>query len=210
MASLPHISLPFTGSHASGQKSRWRSKISEFLDSKWALPFCALIGFLENSIILFAMEPLFLPAMASRGREAWKVAAALLVGNVIAGIMMYFLGMWAADVLIEPIFAMFNASDSYHELTTELQQDGFWPLFMVGVTPIPFQLGAAAAGAAAFSFPLFLLAVGISRSIRYFAEAGIVMALGERGEKWIEAHELEIFLLGIGVFIGMAVVYFLF
>lgn len=33
------------------------------------------------------------------------------------------------------------------------------------------------------------------------------MVLGKRGEEWIERHELEIFLLGIGIFIGMGLVY---
>lgn len=208
MSSLSDISLPFFKRNPA-RPNRLRERVSEFLDSKWALPWCAFIGFLENSIILFAMEPLFLPAMASRGRGAWKVAAALLVGNVIAGVMMYCLGMWADEALLQPAFAMFEATGTYQNLTTELQADGFWPLFMVGITPIPFQLGAAAAGAASYSFIFFLLAVTLSRAIRYFTEAGIVMALGERGEKFIERHELEIFLLGIGIFAGMALVYFL-
>ena len=203
------ISIPGTGSSTSEGSKEFRRKLSEFLDSKWALPFAALIGFLENSIILFAMEPLFLPAMASRGRGAWKIAAALLVGNVLAGLAMYFLAMWAAGPIIEPAFAIFNATDTYHDLTTKLQENCFWPLFWVGVTPIPFQLGAAAAGAAKCSFLVFLAAVTISRAIRYFTEAGIIMALGKRGEKWIHRHELEIFILGLGIFIGMVLVYVL-
>lgn len=205
------LSLPFSSGNPTHRKQRaLRSRLSKFLDGPYALPFAAFIGFLENSIILFAMEPLFLPAMASRGREAWKIAAALLFGNFLAGLAMYFLAMWAAGPIIEPAFAMFDATETYHDLTTKLQENCFWPLFMIGVTPIPFQLGAAAAGAAGCSLVVFLAAVTISRAIRYFTEAGIIMALGERGEQWIEQHELEIFVLGLGIFIGMALVYFLF
>lgn len=187
-----------------------RRRLSKFLEGPWAIPFAAVVGFLENSIILFAMEPLFLPAMASRGREAWKIAAALLFGNVLAGLAMYGLAMWAAEPIIEPIFAMFDATETYHSVTGELESQCFWPLFWIGVTPVPFQLGAAAAGAASCSILVFLAAITISRAIRYFAEAGIIMALGKRGERWIDRHQLEIFVLGLGIFIGMAVVYFLF
>ncbi|MAK60579.1 MAG: hypothetical protein CMK09_06345 [Ponticaulis sp.] len=208
---MPGLSIPGVRAFSIKEKQReLRQKLSRFLDGPWALPFCALIGFLENTIILFAMEPLFLPAMAARGRKAWQIAAALLVGNVIAAFAMYALGMWAGSAIIEPAFASFNATETYHELIGKLNEDCFWPLFMVGITPIPFQLGAAAAGAAGCSLLVFAAAITISRAIRYFTEAGIIMALGERGEKWIEQHELEIFVLGIGIFIGMAVMFFLF
>lgn len=209
MPILSQMSAPLNGLKRKAAPNPWRQRISEFLDSKWALPTSALIGFLENTIILFAMEPLFLPAMAARGREAWKIAAALLFGNVLAGIAMYFLGMWANDAILQPIFSYFDANASYDNMVASMAEDGFWPLFLVGVTPIPFQFGAAAAGAAGYSFLFFLLAVTISRSIRYFAEAGLIMVLGKRGEEWIERHELEIFILGIGIFVGMAVMFFL-
>lgn len=192
------------------EKQKLRDRLSEFLESRYAIPLAALIGFLENTIILFAMEPLFLPAMASRGRGAWKIAAALLFGNVVAGVSVYFLALWAAGPLIEPLFALFDATESFHEMATELQNNCFVPLFMVGVTPIPFQLGAAAAGAAACNFLVFMVAITTSRAIRYFAEAFIIMAMGKRGEKFIQKHQLEIFILGIAIFIGMIAYYFLF
>lgn len=202
------MSAPLSGLKQKVAPNPWRKRISEFLDSRWALPVSAFIGFLENTIIFFAMEPLFLPAMAARGREAWKIAAALLFGNILAGIAMYFLGMWANEAVLQPLFAYFDASEAYQSTIDGMSEQGFWPLFWVGVTPVPFQFGAAAAGAAGYSFALFLLAVTISRAIRYFAEAGVIMALGKRGEDWLERHELEIFLLGLGVFVGMAVMVF--
>ena len=184
-------------------------KLSRFLDGPYALPFAALIGFLENTLILFAMEPVYLPAMASKGRDAWQVATALLIGNLIAAFCMYALGMWAAEPLLEPLFASFDAAQSYHAITAEMETNGFWPLFIIGITPVPFQIGAAAAGAAGFSVLMFIIAVTTSRAIRYFAEAGFIMALGSRGQAFIEKHQLEIFLIGIGMFLGMGLIYFL-
>ena len=191
-------------------KNTLRQRFSRFLDGPFALPFMALIGFLENSIVVVAMEPLFLPAMASRGRGAWKVAAALLFGNVIAGIAMYALGRWAAEAFIDSLARSLGALDTYRDITEKLSEDGFSVLFMVGVTPVPFQFGALAAGAAGFSIISFAIAVTLSRAIRYFAEAGLIMALGERGKVWIEKHELEIFLAGIFIFLGMVGYYMLF
>ena len=190
-------------------KKKLKKNLTRFLQGPLALPFAALVGFLENTIILFAMEPVFLPAMASKGRDAWQVATALLIGNIIAGICMYALGMWAAAPLIEPIFSLFDATQSYRDITAQMELNGFWPLFIIGVTPVPFQIGAAAAGAAKFSFIIFLVAVTLSRAIRYYAEAGLIMVMGSKAQGYIERHQVEIFILGIGMFLGMACVYFL-
>ena len=186
-----------------------REQVKTWARGRWALPIAALLGFLENTIILFAMEPLFLPIMISRGRRAWTVAAALLLGNVLGGVAMYSLGYWLAEPLIEPLIQSAGLQDLYETNMEDLEENGFIAIFLVGVTFIPFQVGAAAAGATAYSFPLFLVAITISRAIRYFALAALVWAVGSRAEDVFEAHELEIYLVGLAVFVGLIVFAFL-
>lgn len=190
-------------------KVKLRKRLRAITQSHHALPIAALIGFLENTIILLAMEPLFLPMMASRGRGAWKVALALLVGNVVGGLAMYGLGMWLAGPVIEPFVATVGAMDTYTDAQEQLKENGFTSLFLIGITPFPFQIGAAAAGVVGYGLVWFLIAVTVSRAIRYGWMAALIMVFGHRAEKWIEKHELEIFLLGIGIFAGF-VVYALF
>ncbi len=180
-----------------------RDTLSKLTKGPWALAGAALLGFLENTIILVALEPLFLPMMASRGRQAWRIAAALVVGNLVAGFAMYALGWWAAEPIIEPFFSWMGMSESFDSFQARMEEDGFVSLFLIGITPVPFQVGAAAAGAAGYSFLFFLIAIGISRAIRYFAEALLIMAFGERAERFIEKHELEIFIGGLLIFAGL-------
>ena len=184
-----------------------RQRLRIWARGRWALPFSALLGFLENTIVLFAMEPLFLPIMASRGKGAWWVATFLLAGNVVGGVVMYALGHWLAEPVIEPLVHSLGISDQYAQTTDDLKENGFWAVFLVGVTFIPFQAGAAAAGAIGYAFPLFILAITISRAIRYFALAALVRAIGSHAEDFLEKHELEIFLGGLAAFVGVAAYY---
>ena len=154
------------------------------------------------------MEPLFLPIMALRRKTAWLVAAALLAGNVLGGLVMYWLGAAFADDAIQPLVTMLDAEGAYEDTLEKLRTDGFTTLFMIGITPFPFQVGVAAAGAAGYNLGLFVIAVTLSRSIRYFLLAFLVMIVGERAEKILKQHELELTIVGAILFVAFAVYFF--
>ena len=195
---------------ASRPKTSLREKVSAWGKGPWSLPLAVVIGFVENTIVVVPMEPLFLPLMALRRRTAWLVAAALLLGNVLGGLLMYWLGATFAEEAIQPLVSMFDAESAYQETMDGLKSNGFTTLFMIGVTPFPFQVGVAAAGAAGYNLLLFTIAVTLSRSIRYFALAVLVMLVGERAEEVLKAHELELAVVGILLFAGFVVYFFLF
>lgn len=190
-------------------KRTFRDRVSDWGEGPMALPVATLIGLVENTIIVVPMEPVFLPLMVLKRKKAWLVAAALLLGNVLGGLIMYWLGAAFAEEAIQPLVSMMDAEESYSDMMQKLRTDGFATLFMIGITPFPFQVGVAAAGAAGYPLLYFILAVALSRSIRYFALAALVMAIGQRAEDMLEKHELELTILGGILFVGF-VVYFLF
>lgn len=195
---------------SAGQHASLRDRVSEWGRGPWSLPVATLIGFVENTIIVVPMEPVFLPLMVIRRKTAWLVAAALLLGNVLGGLVMYWLGAAFAEDAIQPLVSMLDAQESYDEMLAKLKNDGFATLFMIGITPFPFQVGVAAAGAAGYSIVFFTIAVALSRSIRYFALAGLVMAIGSRAERVLKEHELGLTILGGVLFIAFAVYFFVF
>ncbi|WP_300379304.1 VTT domain-containing protein [Henriciella sp.] len=191
------------------RKRSIRQRVSEWGKGPWSLPVSVLIGFIENTIVVVPAEPIYMPLMALRRKTAWLVAAALLLGNVLGGLVMYWLGAVFADDAIQPLVTMLDANVAYEDTMAKLKTDGFATLFMVGVTPFPFQVGTAAAGAAGYSIPLFIIAVTLSRSIRYFAEAGLVMLVGDKAEAIMKRHELELTIVGAILFVAF-IIYFLF
>ncbi|MEE2879451.1 MAG: VTT domain-containing protein [Pseudomonadota bacterium] len=195
---------------AASRRTSLREKVSEWGKGPLSLPLAVLIGFVENTIVVVPMEPLFVPLMALRRKTAWMVAAALLLGNVLGGLLMYWLGAALAEEAIQPLVSMLDAEDTYQQTMEKLKTDGFATLFMIGITPFPFQVGVAAAGAAGYNLVLFTLAVALSRSIRYFLLAGLVMLVGDKAEKMLKDHELELTIVGVILFAAFVVYFFVF
>lgn len=189
--------------NAKGEMSL-RKQINHWLRSKLMPPAAAFLGFLEGSFVLFPMEPLFLPVMIARKRGAFMIAAFLLVGNVAGAALMYWLGANFAAPIIEPFTAWLGAEEKYAQAAEALREDGFWTLFLIGITPFPFQLGTAAAGAVGYAFPVFLLAVTLSRGLRYFALAAVIVVIGARAKTLLERHEAAIFIAGVVLFAALS------
>jgi len=181
-----------------------RAKIVSWAKGPLFYPIAVLVGFLEGSFVVVPMEPVFIPMMVMRRKQAWLVALALLLGNVLSGLVIYWLGAVLADDLLQPLISIFGAQETYDATLQKLRDDGFATLFMIGVTPFPFQLGVAAAGAAGFSVLLFTIAVAASRSIRFLVIAILVMIVGQSAEKLLKKYDVEIFIGGLLLFAGFA------
>lgn len=181
---------------------KWIERLAR--EPKWTGPAAGALGFLEGSFVVFPMEPLFIPMMTSRGNSAWRVSAWLLFGNVLAAIFMYALGALFLEPVLKPVFAFFDATATFENGLRALREDGFRWLLLIGVTPFPFQLGVAGAGAAGYPLALFVLAVTLARGARYFAFAALVMAIGQRARDWLQRHERAIFIGGATLFVVLA------
>lgn len=173
-------------------------------EKRWTGPAAAVLGFLEASFVVFPMESLFIPMMAARHARAWVVALWLLAGNVPGALLMYGLGALFLEPVIEPLIRFLDLQSEYDKARADLEENGFISLFMVGVTPIPFQVGTAAAGAIKLALPVFMLAVTVSRFIRFMALAMLVMLIGTRSQSFIERHERGIFIAGALVFVAIS------
>lgn len=182
----------------------FRGRIKAMAKGPLFYPISVFVGFLEGSFVVVPMEPVFIPMMVMKRKQAWLVALALLLGNVLGGLLIYWLGALLADDVIQPLISMFDAQQSYDETVRKLKEEGFTTLFMIGVTPFPFQVGVAAAGAAGFSVALFVIAVTASRSIRFLVIAFLVMLVGQRAEDVLRKYDVEILIGGLLIFAGFA------
>ena len=177
-----------------------RERLKSWAQGPWLYPVVWLIGVLEASFVLVPMEPLLIPIMAGRGQRVWLIAAVLVLGNIVAALIMYYLGANFHDAAIAPFMRFIGAEGAYGDMLETLREDGFWALVLVDLTPAPFQVAMAAAGAAAFPFGIFLLAVLLARGTRYFLLAALVLVIGARAQRWIDEHQVEIFVWGMVLF----------
>ncbi len=183
--------------------SSFRERIHALLQSRWAFLWLFVLSFLENTVVLIAIEPLFVPAMLAKRSQALLIAAALLAGCLAGALCTYAL----ASALFEPYFApaleRFGWMDRFEDMQELLKENGFSTLIGIGITPVPFQLGTVGAGLVGYSLPLFILAILIGRGVRYFGLALLVIWIGRRAERLLERYELEISIAFLVLFAGL-------
>jgi len=80
--------------------------------------------------------------------------------------------------------------------------NGFLVILGKGLTPIPFKLVTIAAGLAHFNLGLFILAVAITRSGRFFLEAWILKTWGPAMLEMVEKRLALWVTVGIVVLVG--------
>lgn len=171
---------------------------------RWKGPAAATLGFLEGSFVVFPMEPLLIPLMTTGHGRALVIALWAALGNLIAALALYALGALLFEPVVAPVLDFLSWTDEFETVREKLRGEAFWPLFLVGVTPAPFQAGTTAAGALGIAIPVFIAAVGVSRSLRYLAFGLIVKALGARAQGFIERHERRILIGGAVLFVAIA------
>ena len=137
-------------------------------------------------------------ALCMGAHKKWvKFAVYCSVGSVIGGALGYLIGFAAFDLIGHKILAFVAAlsgSDPDEMLLTARywfnekefmgMHFGAWAVGVAGFTPIPYKVFTIAAGFFKMSFPIFVIASTISRSLRFFVVGGLIGLLFEKyGEK---------------------------
>ncbi|MEW6411967.1 MAG: YqaA family protein [Candidatus Zixiibacteriota bacterium] len=127
-------------------------------------------------------------ALCMGAHKKWlRFAVVCSIGSVIGGVLGYLIGQFAFDLVGEKLLSI-SASLSGTEPEQLLRQAqywfnekelmgmkvGAWAVGIAGFTPIPYKVFTIAAGFFKMSFVAFLLASLISRSLRFFAVAGLI------------------------------------
>lgn len=135
-------------------------------------------SFLETTIVPIPIELLITPVMAASRRRGFMVATVTLIGSVVGAIGLYFLAWALFDDLAQPLIDMMGGQNEFDALQGKFEEGGFWFVFLVSFMPVPMQIAALAAGAASYPIWLFLIAITISRGLRYYGLWVLVLAFG--------------------------------
>ncbi len=159
--------------------------------------------------LLSAAEASFFPvppdalliALCMGSHKKWvRFALVCSVGSILGGMLGYFIG-WAAFDLIGHKILAFVASLSGSDPDRMLalakywfndkeiwgMRVGAWAVGIAGFTPIPYKVFTIAAGFFKMNFTVFVIASAVSRSLRFFVVAGLIGMLFERFGPRIQA-----------------------
>ena len=167
--------------------------------------FLGGLSFAESSFFPVPPDVMLAPMSLAKPDKALYYALLTTVTSVLGGILGYFIGIFAFD-LIEPILHNYGYYDRYELAKNWFESWGVWAIFIAGFSPIPYKVFTIASGVVGMAFLPFVVASFIGRGLRFFMVAGLMAWGGEPMEKKLHQY-MDI----IGWFIvGLAVTTWLF
>ena len=151
----------------------------------WAL---FVLAFCEASFFPVPPDVLLLVLAVSRPKRSFVFALVCSIGSVLGGCLGYYLGYQFFEYIGVPILNLYGSMDKFDSLSATFQDHGFLAIMIAGITPIPYKVFTIAAGFCKIDFTTLVLASIISRSLRFFAVAGLIFVFGSRIEKFIDKY----------------------
>jgi len=158
------------------------------------------IAFAEASFFPVPPDMLLIPMALAQPRRAPWLALVATLGSVSGGALGYLIGYALFAKLAQPIIHFYHYDAAFAAFQHKFAEYGVAIILIKGLTPIPYKIVTIAAGAAAFSFPLFMGASVVTRGGRFFVEAVLLRLFGAPARDFIE-DRLGLITAGIAVLI---------
>jgi membrane protein YqaA with SNARE-associated domain len=172
---------------------------------RYAVWYLSGLSFAESSFFPVPPDVMLAPMSMAQPARAWRYAAITTLASVLGGLLGYFIGFFAFD-LIQPWLQESHYWDKYLHARNWFETWGFWAILVAGFSPIPYKVVTIAAGTLAMTMPLFVIGSILGRGGRFFLVAGL-MAWGGPGME----QKLRIYVERLGwLVIVLAVVAFLY
>jgi membrane protein YqaA with SNARE-associated domain len=157
---------------------------------------------LESTVLPVALEILLLPLMQSRRKRMWQIAAAATVGCIAGAVIGYYIGVWLAAVSMPFVLDWLGDEAVFNQLKENIRTDGFWFILLAGITPVPLQLAMLAAGAVDYPLGWYILAIAVSRTLRYFGLAILTCYFGDHAEALFVRYKKPVFLILLALLVA--------
>ncbi|MBT0587910.1 YqaA family protein [Alteromonas oceanisediminis] len=184
----------------SNRVTQW---FKSLVKSRHMLSGVTFASFLESTIVPVPLEAILLPLMQARRDKLWLIAAMATLGCIIGAVFGYAIGYFLFDLIGDWAIQTLSSPEQWQTVKDRMSREGFWFVLSLGILPIPFQIAMLAAGATQFSLLAYLLATGISRSLRYFGIALAVKLAGNHAERLIKKYKAAaIIMIALLVVVG--------
>ncbi len=180
--------------------NRWYEGTKALARHKHAEPALAGVSFIESSFFPIPPDLMLIPMVQADHSKAWRYAFVCSVASVLGGIFGYLIGMYFFEALAVPVLEQLGKTEKMQAFSDKVAEYGAMGVFGAGLTPFPYKVITIMSGALKISFPVFVIASVISRSLRFFIVAGVVKTFGDQAEYWLKEHFAK---FTIGVFVAI-------
>lgn len=147
----------------------------------WAL---FAISFAESSFFPIPPDVLLIALCLGDPDRSFWFATICAVASVLGGMLGYAIGFYGGRPVLQRLFspAKIEAVERYYD------RYNAWATGIAGLTPLPYKLFTISGGAFAINFKVFVIASILARSLRFFAVAAVIRAVGEPAKELIDKH----------------------
>ena len=163
----------------------WMLHWAETPYGSWAL---GLLAFAESSFFPLPPDPLLIALALGAPEKALWFALICSVGSVLGGTAGYLIGWQLMESVGWPILELYNAQGKFADVQHRFLEYGGWAVAIAGFTPIPYKVFTIASGATQLSFPIFVIASVLSRSLRFFLVSGLIYYFGPTIKAFIDKY----------------------
>ena len=153
-----------------------------------AMFFLFLVAFAESSFFPIPPDVMLIPMVLATPYKAWRIASLATIASVLGGYFGYGIGLFAFDLIAEPILKFYNALDKFHQFENYYHQYGAWIVFGAGITPFPYKIITIASGVVHLDLMVFTIASILARGMRFFLVAWLLKKYGPPMKVFIEKH----------------------
>lgn len=162
-------------------------KVLEWSRHRHAPRFLGALSFAESSFFPIPPDVMLAPMALARPDKAWHYALLTTVASILGGILGYFIGVFAFE-LVEPLIRETGYWEAYQKAGKWFETWGFWAVFLAGFSPIPYKIFTISAGVIGMSFLPFVLASAIGRGSRFYLVAGMMKWGGPKMEETLRIY----------------------
>lgn len=168
---------------------RIAQRLSQWVRSKHFLSGIALASFLESIVVPIPIETLLIPVTQMRRDKAWWIATVATLGCIAGALVAYGIGFWLFATFETQILGWLDEPEALTGIQMRIKAEGFWFIVLAGILPIPLQLAMLAAGVSGYHLGLYVMAIALSRMLRYFGIAWLVLTFGNRAENFLRRYQ---------------------
>jgi membrane protein YqaA with SNARE-associated domain len=175
---------------ARGLHRRLYDWVMSWADSRHGTTALAGLSFAESSVFPIPPDVLLIALGIGQPRRAFRFAAVCTLGSVLGGLFGYWIGWAAWDAVSAAFFAYVPGFDRaiFDRVQGYYLEYGFLAVAIAGFTPIPFKVFTIASGVFGMNVVAFVGAATLSRGLRFFIEAGLIVRFGPRMREVIERN----------------------
>ena len=167
--------------------SRLYARVMQWVRHPHATWYLAGLSFAESSFFPIPPDVMLAPMALAKPNKAWRLALITTLASLLGGILGYFIGMYAFD-LLQPWIERVGYQHKFEMVQAWFAEWGFWAVFIAGFSPIPYKVFTISAGLLSMAFLPFVIASLIGRGARFFLVASLMRWGGEPMERALHEY----------------------